>query len=200
MTPGQILPVRPARSPVSPGKNPETVSEPFSLPTEEYLIVPDQTMKNVTLDRDDIATLASDVRVAILKSLDTRPMTMSELADRLGLAKSTVHEHLAVLADADLVTHENARKWRDYTLTERGRRILHPGRDHRIVFLLGTSLVAMTAGMLCVASYLSGFAVLEGSVVREPLLLCAGEALVGVTIVLWYVAVRCRRGNSSAPG
>jgi len=120
-------------------------------------------------------------------------MTVSELADGLGLARSTVHEHLAVLADADLVTHENARKWRDYGLTKRARRILHPGKDHRIIFLLSTSLVALTAGVLLVASFLRGFAVQGGSVVREPFLLYAGEALLGVTLVLWYVAVRCRR-------
>lgn len=151
-------------------------------------------MEDVTIDQDDLAALSSDVRVAILKLLDTRPMTMSELADGLGLARSTVHEHLSVLADADLVTHENVRKWRDYTLTKRGRRILHPGRDHRIVFLLGTSLVAMTAGVLLVASFLRGFAVQGGSVVREPLLLYAGEALLGVTLVLWCLALW--RGSS----
>jgi DNA-binding transcriptional ArsR family regulator len=125
-------------------------------------------MEDVTIDQDDLAALSSDVRVAILKLLDTRPMTMSELADGLGLARSTVHEHLSVLADADLVTHENVRKWRDYTLTKRGRRILHPGRDHRIVFLLGTSLVAMTAGLLCVTSYLRGFAVQGGASSGNP--------------------------------
>ncbi|KUL00230.1 MAG: Transcriptional regulator, ArsR family [Methanomicrobiales archaeon 53_19] len=156
-------------------------------------------MEDVTIDQDDLAALSSDVRVAILKLLDTRPMTMSELADGLGLARSTVHEHLSVLADADLVTHENVRKWRDYTLTKRGRRILHPGRDHRIVFLLGTSLVAMTAGLLCVTSYLRGFAVQGGSVVREPLILYVGEALLGVTIALWYIALRCRRRTSPIP-
>lgn len=128
-----------------------------------------QIMEEVTLDRGDIAALSSDVRVAILKALDIRPMAMSELADGLGLAKSTVHEHLAVLADADLVAHENARKWRDYTLTEKGRRILHPGRDHRIIFLLGTSLVAMTAGgVLCVTSYLRGFVVQGGASSGNP--------------------------------
>jgi len=157
-------------------------------------------MEDVTLDRDDIAALSSDARVAILKSLDARPMTMSELADGLGLAKSTVHEHLGVLADADLVTHESARKWRDYALTERGRRILHPGRGHRIVFLLGTSLAAMTAGVLCVTSYLHGFTVQGGSVAWEPLLLYAGEVLLGVTVVLWYIAVRCRQRASPMPG
>ncbi len=156
-------------------------------------------MEETTLDRDDIAALSSDVRVAILKSLDSRPMTVSELADRLGLARSTIHEHLAVLADADLVTHERARKWRDYALTERGRRILHPGQDHRIIILLGTSLIAVTAGALCVASYLRGFTVQGGSVVREPLLLYAGEVLLGATFVLWYLAVRCRRGISPIP-
>ncbi|WP_292519161.1 winged helix-turn-helix domain-containing protein [Methanoculleus sp.] len=154
-------------------------------------------MEDVMLDRDDIAALSSDVRVAILKSLDSRPMTMSELADGLGLARSTVHEHLSVLADAELVTHENVRKWRDYTLTEKGRRILHPGRDHRIIIILGASFAAMTAGLLCVTSYFRGFTIQGGSVVREPLLLYAGEALLGVTLVLWYLAVRFRRGIPS---
>jgi len=157
-------------------------------------------MEDVTLDRDDIAALSSDARVAILKALDSRPMTVSELADGLDLARSTIHEHLAVLADADLVTHENARKWRDYTLTKRARRVLHPGKDHRIIFLLGTSLVAMTAGALLVASFLRGFAVQGGSAVREPLLLYAGEALLGVTIALWYLAVRCRRDSFPCRG
>jgi DNA-binding transcriptional ArsR family regulator len=156
-------------------------------------------MEEVTLDRGDIAALSSDVRVAILKALDSRPMTMSELADRLGLARSTIHGHLSVLADADLVHHENARKWRDYTLTEKGRRILHPGRDHRIIIILGTSLVAMTAGVLCVTSFLHGFTIQGGSVVREPLLLYAGEALLGVTFVLWYLAMRCRRRTAPIP-
>ncbi|WP_214041714.1 winged helix-turn-helix domain-containing protein [Methanoculleus sp.] len=156
-------------------------------------------MEETTLDRDDITALSSDVRVMILKALDSRPMTTSELADRLGLAKSTVHEHLTVLAGADLVAHESARKWRDYTLTKKATRLLHPGRDHRIVFLLGTSLVAVTAGVLCVTSFLRGFTVQGGSVVREPLLLYAGEALIGVTLVLWYLALRCRRGTSPIP-
>ena len=151
-------------------------------------------MIEITLDRDDITALDSDVRIAILKTLDSRSMTVSELADELGLARSTVHEHPAVLADADLVTHENARKWRDYGLTKRARRILHPGKDHRIIFLLSTSLAAMTVGVLCVTSYLRGFAVQGGSIVREPLLLYAGEALLGVTLVLWCLALW--RGSS----
>jgi predicted transcriptional regulator len=156
-------------------------------------------MEKIALDRGDIAALSSDVRVAILKALDIRPMTMSELADRLGLAKSTIHGHLSVLADADLVHHENAWKWRDYTLTKKGQRILHPGRDHRIIIILGTSLVAMTVGVLCVTSFLHGFTIQGGSVVREPSLLYAGEALLGVTFVLWYIALRCRRRNSPIP-
>jgi len=157
-------------------------------------------MEEIALDRDDIAALSSDARITILKLLDTRTMTMSELAEGLGLAKSTVHEHLAILTDADLVTHANARKWRDYTLTKRGRRVLHPGKDHRIIFLFGTSLATVTAGALLVASFLRGFAVQGGNVVRDPFLLCAGEVLLGATIVLWYLAVRCRRRTTPTPG
>lgn len=158
-----------------------------------------QGMEEIALDRDDITALSSDVRVMILKALDSRPMTVSELADGLGLAKSTVHQHLAVLASADLVAHASARKLRDYTLTKKAAQLLHPGRDHRITIILGTSLVAMTAGLLCVTSYLRGFAVQGGSVVRDPLLLYAGEALLGVTFVLWYLAMRCRRRTTPIP-
>ena len=157
-------------------------------------------MEEVTLDRDDIAALSSDARITILKLLDTRTMTMSELAEGLGLAKSTVHEHLAILAGADLVTHENARKWRDYTLTKRGRRILHPGKSHRVIIILGTSLIAVAVGVLCMTSYLRGFAVQGGNIVRDPFLLCAGEVLLGATIVLWYLALRCRRRTTPTPG
>jgi hypothetical protein len=66
-----------------------------------------RNIEETALDRGDIAALSSDVRVAILKALDSRPMTTSELADGLGLGRSTVREHLAVLTDADLVTHGN---------------------------------------------------------------------------------------------
>jgi hypothetical protein len=57
----------------------------------------------------------------------------------------------------------------------------------------------MTAGVLCVTSFLRGFTVQGGSVVREPLLLYAGEALLGVTFVLWYIALRCRRRTTPIP-
>jgi len=57
----------------------------------------------------------------------------------------------------------------------------------------------VTAGVLLVASFLRGFAVQGGNVVRDPFLLCAGEVLLGATIVLWYLAVRCRRKISPIP-
>jgi len=71
--------------------------------------------------------LSSDTRVEIIKALNIRPMTVSELAVHLDLAKSTVHEHLCILADRGMVTKDEDRKWRYYSLSERMRLILRPG-------------------------------------------------------------------------
>ncbi|MEA2035285.1 MAG: winged helix-turn-helix domain-containing protein [Euryarchaeota archaeon] len=72
---------------------------------------------DVTLDREDISALSSDVRVAILKSLDGQSGNVSVLAKELALAKSTVHQHLTILTDTRFVKVDDNRKWRSYTLT-----------------------------------------------------------------------------------
>jgi len=126
----------------------------------------------------------SDTRVEIEKALDTRPMTVSELAGHLGLAKSTVHEHLSMLADRGMVTVDEDRKWRRYSLTERMRRLLRPGTSHRISILLGTSLVTLTLGGVLLAAYFCGYTVHGSSTHRDPLLLFAGEVFLFVTFAL----------------
>ena len=53
---------------------------------------------------------AVDTAFAILDELRTRDeATLSELAEELGLAKSTVHRHLRTLHELDCVAHENNR-------------------------------------------------------------------------------------------
>jgi DNA-binding transcriptional ArsR family regulator len=154
--------------------------------------------EEIVLDRADIAALSSDTRVAIVKALDTRPMTVSELAGHLGLAKSTVHEHLSMLADRGMVTEDEDRKWRHYSLTERMRRLLRPGNSHRISILLGTSLVTLTLGAVLLATYFRGYTVQGGSTLRDPLLLFAGEAFLFVTFALWYLVLRPLRKAKKA--
>jgi len=146
--------------------------------------------EEIVLDREDITALSSDTRVAIVKVLDARPMTLSELAGHLGLAKSTVHEHLSMLADRGMVMEDEDRKWRRYSLTEKSKRLLHPGPDHRIFILLGTSIVTLILGAALLTSFFRGFVVQDGSTLHDPHLLVAGEVFLFVTFALWYLVLR----------
>ena len=61
------------------------------------------TSDKITLDRKILRALSSDTRINILKNLNVRPMTVSELSRILNLPKSTIHENLEKLIDAGLV-------------------------------------------------------------------------------------------------
>src|ERR1051325_8588547 len=96
----------------------------------------------ITLDRDTFKALASDTRLDILKALDERQKTVTELAKQLDLDKSTVFEHLEKLAAVGLIQKledersegdgpsedapQRARKWVYWQLSWKGRRLLHP--------------------------------------------------------------------------
>ena len=81
----------------------------------------------IKMDRAVFEALASETRIDILKKLDTRQMTISELAREMAMAKSTVHEHLAKMASSGLVEKfDDERKWTYYFLTRKGRNMRKP--------------------------------------------------------------------------
>ena len=105
---------------------------------------------------EDFRVLASDSRVAILKALDERQMTGTELAKKLGLEKSTVAQHLDRLVEAGLVQRkEDDRLWVYYTLAPRGRRLLHPPRAG-FTLLLSGSLLSAGASLTLFGTFLLG--------------------------------------------
>jgi DNA-binding transcriptional ArsR family regulator len=108
----------------------------------------------VTLDREAFKVLASDTRLDILKALDERPMTVSELGRKLALNKATVFEHLEKLVGAGLVKKQDdeERKWVYYSLSWKARRILHPERV-TIALLFSGSLAAGLSGVAVAAEY-----------------------------------------------
>ncbi len=106
----------------------------------------------VTLDQASFRALASEVRVEVLKKLDERRMTVTDLANALQLSKPTLLEHLEKLQAADLVKRiDEGRKWIYYELTGRGKKILHPERV-TIVVSLCLSIFLGAAGVLALAS------------------------------------------------
>lgn len=81
----------------------------------------------ITLDRIAFKALASETRINILKTLDLKPMTVSELSRKIAMNKATTYEHLGKLVDAGLVKRrEDKNKWVYYKLTWKGKNILHP--------------------------------------------------------------------------
>ncbi|WP_329209672.1 helix-turn-helix domain-containing protein [Streptomyces sp. NBC_00683] len=72
---------------------------------------------------DRLGLLLGRGRASVLRQLGG-PLTTAGIADRLGLAQSTVSEHLSVLADADVVTRHRVGRSVYYQLTDTGRALL----------------------------------------------------------------------------
>jgi len=100
----------------------------------------------ITLDQESFRALASDVRVEVLKRLDARRETVTDLSNLLALSKPTLLEHLEKLQKAGLVKRiDEGRKWIYYELTDKGRKILHPERV-AITLALGAAVVLAAIG------------------------------------------------------
>ena len=97
-------------------------------------------MDRITLDREVFKALASDTRLDILKALDVRQKTVTELARELDLNKATVFEHLEKLSQVELIQKlEDDRKWVYWQLSWKGRRLLHPEKI-TLALLLSTAM------------------------------------------------------------
>ena len=105
-------------------------------------------MAKITLDAETFRALASSTRLTVLKALDERRKTLTELARDLQLNKATVHEHMQLLTAAGLVRKrdDEGRKWIYYELTWTGQRILHPEATTTFNLLLSLSVAAAGGG------------------------------------------------------
>lgn len=186
----------------------ETITEQL------YPVFPNNSLMepvDIVLTKDTFEVLASETRLDILKTLSTRRMTVTELADTLDLAKSTVHHHLQRLADAGLVAaDDDGRAWVYYALTSEGRGLLQPHDGTRIRVLLTAGLASLAGGVWAVAAFLTA-PVREGPVSPLPgggglpvpagppvELLVAGIALVLVGVFLVGYACIRRRNRRAA--
>ncbi len=107
-------------------------------------------MSKITLDAETFKALASATRLTVLKALDERRKTLTELSHELQLNKATVHEHLGLLLAAGLIRKrdDEGRKWIYYELTWTGQGILRPEATTTFNVLLGLSTLAAGGGVL----------------------------------------------------
>ena len=97
-------------------------------------------MERIGLDQPTLKALAGETRVKILKMLDKKSMTQTDLAGVLKMSLPTVGEHLKALEHAELVAREETtRKWKYYSVTQKARMLLHPNAT-AIWFILGLFL------------------------------------------------------------
>jgi len=81
---------------------------------------------NVILDTSSFKALSSESRLSILRSLDQKDKTLTDLANELELSLPTVKEHMDILLEAGLVVREETtRKWKYFSLTQDARRLLN---------------------------------------------------------------------------
>jgi len=174
----------------------------------------------ITLDRAVFKALASDTRLDILKALDERQKTVTELARELDLNKATVFEHLEKLAEVGLIQkieEDVERKWVYWQLSWTGRRLLHPETITLALILstaLGTLVTAALAAWMWLRSGVAnateaaptGFAKSLATPTETPpvqhdplfLALTVGLALAFVGLVAWAWLVRRQAGGSGS--
>src|SRR6266705_1533551 len=136
----------------------------------------------ITLDQESFRALASDVRVEVLKRLDARRETVTDLSNLLALSKPTLLEHLEKLQSAGLVRRiDEGRKWIYYELTDKGRKILHPERVAITLALaaaVGLAIVGAVYVLLASSGLMQGRGLFSGQTTAPEQLAGAATGLV----------------------
>jgi DNA-binding transcriptional ArsR family regulator len=103
----------------------------------------------ISLTQDEFRVLASTTRIDIMKLLDESQLTVSDVSRRLSMNKATVHEHLNRLIEVGLVKKEDTnRKWVYYSLTWKGKNLLHPERVKVMVALVTIVIAVVIVGLI----------------------------------------------------
>lgn len=98
----------------------------------------------VVMDKKTFKSLTSETRTDILKLLKKRNHTLSEIAEKLKISKTTAKEHIDVLLEGRLIEQvPSNHKWKYYTLTEDGRKIVGGEGPTRVVILIATAIIGL---------------------------------------------------------
>jgi len=126
-------------------------------------------MNEIILSSKEFKALSSPTRSEIIKLLQERNHTMSEIAKKLGLKAPTVKQHLDVLTTAELIKQiESQRKWKYYTLTRKGKLIFLKKETTNILVMLAVSIIAL-AGVfysLITSTLLLSFNAMQGESIK----------------------------------
>jgi len=104
--------------------------------------------KEIRLSSMEFKALASETRAGIIRLLQQRNHTLTELSKKLSLAAPTIKQHLGILENAELVQGlDEGRKWKYYRLTRKGQNIFSQETPASVFIVLGTSIAGL-CGMI----------------------------------------------------
>jgi DNA-binding transcriptional ArsR family regulator len=104
--------------------------------------------KEIRLSSAEFKALASETRAGIIRLLQQRNHTLTELSKKLSLAAPTIKQHLGILENAELIQGlDEGRKWKYYSLTRKGQNIFSQETPVNVFIVLGASIVAL-CGMI----------------------------------------------------
>lgn len=101
------------------------------------------------IDSKTIKALSAETRIRILKILRGSRRIAADISKEIGLAPSTVNEHLKLMEEAGLVRkNETGHKWIYYEITEKGKNMITPKMPISIILTLSLGIgLALFGGM-----------------------------------------------------
>ena len=125
-------------------------------------------MSDISLTTVEFKALSSESRTGILKMLQGRNYTLSELSAKTGMAAPTVKQHATILVGSGLIElRDEGRKWKYYALTRKGRQLLEaqrPQSANNILIILSSTIIV---GLLGFAFLSSNFGVYSSAGVPQ---------------------------------
>ncbi|GAG30937.1 unnamed protein product, partial [marine sediment metagenome] len=98
----------------------------------------------IRISRNEFKALASDTRTGIIKLLQKRNHTLTEISKKMKMAAPTIKQHLGILKNAELIQElDEGRKWKYYCLTRKGKGIFSHETPVNILVVLGISVFAL---------------------------------------------------------
>ncbi len=106
--------------------------------------------EDIKISKDLLKTISADTRAEILKLLEQRQMTASELSRALGKHVTTISEHVELLLNSNLVerVERPGRKWIYYKLTKNANNIIHPTSYSRWAIVLSMTFVIFAGSLI----------------------------------------------------
>jgi DNA-binding transcriptional ArsR family regulator len=120
----------------------------------------------IVLDDKSFKALSADSRISIMKSLNERRRTLSELSQKLDLGNSTIKEHCDILVNAELIRQmDEGRKWKYYELTNKGKQIISPNlmEEVKVLIVLCFGVFAIGGIIMMISTGLFSNSLMQGS-------------------------------------